>query len=104
MVVIRGKDTYGSFTITGGRQKGKKPENCCYCGKPGLLVKYIKNTFNLNGIDVERTILKDVDNRIGLLCGCYGKFHRQVAHIRDNMARRAHSEERGGQRLDHYDG
>jgi hypothetical protein len=25
---------------------------------------------------------------VGISCGCYAKFHRQVAHIHDNMVMR----------------
>jgi len=60
------------------------------CGSCGadveLAIKYFKKTFSLpNKIEIGKTILGDVRSKLGINCGCYGKFHRQVAHIQDNM-------------------
>jgi len=74
-----GKDAFGNFRVTGGP--------CTYCGSPKeLCVKYGPKSFDLGNIDPARTILRDPNTgHLGILCGCYGKFHRQVAHIRHKM-------------------
>jgi hypothetical protein len=70
-----GEDSFGRFVITGGP--------CSNCGHAlNHCVKYAPRSFELpEDILVSKTILKTVDNYIGVNCGCYGKFHRQVAHI-----------------------
>jgi hypothetical protein len=40
------------------------------------------------GIKLKDTIHKIYPRVIGITCGCYGKFHRQVAHIEDKMKSR----------------
>lgn len=62
-------------------------------------MKYAPKSFKLeaighNDIEVSRTILKDTKNYIGINCGCYSKFHRQVAHIRHAMMSRAIKEKK----------
>lgn len=81
---MNGKDDFGHFVIDSG--------NCCYCHRIGLNLKYLSGTFKLpNGeypVEVTTTILNEVRNSIGITCGCYAKFHRQVAHIKDNLVPR----------------
>lgn len=75
-VVVRGEDDLGRFTITAG--------HCVNCSKSGVCVKYGPKSFslaNFNIADVQNTILRDTKNRIGITCGCYAKFHRQITHI-----------------------
>lgn len=82
----RGADSFGRITITGG------PCNACdHVG--GFTIKYAPKSFKLPAfggmeIDVTKTILKTTDNYLGINCGCYAKFHRQVAHIFDTMSMR----------------
>lgn len=75
-----GSDAFGKFVITGGP--------CGVCGQSGLYtIKYAPKSFALPmDITPEATILKTVDNYIGLNCGCYGKLHRQVTHINERMS------------------
>lgn len=85
---IRGRDSLGKFILSSGNSSGKRHEQeCVGCHKnTGVLVKYAPSSFNLpTGIDVAFTILKSPNNRIGILCGCYARFHRQIAHISDNL-------------------
>jgi hypothetical protein len=71
-----GSDEFGRFTIVEGE--------CGKCGhKSPINVKYRPRSFWLESdIKLESTILKSLDHRLGVTCGCYGKFHRQVTHIR----------------------
>ena len=83
-----GEDAFGPFLITGG------PCTVCNDRKSNVVVKYRPSTLELpSNIDPARTILKGskknpADNYIGIACGCYGKLHRQVAHIVDSIKRR----------------
>ena len=71
-------DAFGRFTCGEGR--------CAACGRVGLSIRYVRGTFELpQGIDVGKTILRVPTNRLGIGCGDYGKFHRQVTHISHKM-------------------
>jgi hypothetical protein len=75
-VSVHGKDDFGRFIIGAG--------DCINCGVTGICVKYSPRTFSLQEWGLESpefTILRDTKNRVGITCGCYGKFHRQVTHI-----------------------
>jgi hypothetical protein len=61
------------------------PWKCDRCQKKRCVTVRIEEV-TLDGIDRNRTILKDV-NFIGVTCGCYAKFHRQVTHIQEAMKR-----------------
>jgi hypothetical protein len=84
-----GEDRFGKFRVTGG------PCNACDYPHPQLCVQYenpegvhfLKGLHDI-GIDTQATILVDVDNALGINCGDYAKFHRQVAHIQDRMEAR----------------
>jgi hypothetical protein len=43
--------------------------------------KSLKIESNGKEITPEGTILKSAETYIGINCGCYGRLHRQVAHI-----------------------
>lgn len=76
VVPIAGKDDLGRFIIGAGK--------CINCQRSGVCVKYAPKSFslaNFNIADVANTILKDTRNRLGITCGCYAKFHRQITHI-----------------------
>jgi hypothetical protein len=84
-----GGDKLGKFKVVGG------PCNACDYPYPQLCVQYVnpegvhflKGLHDL-GIDTKATILQDVDCALGINCGDYAKFHRQVAHIQDRMEAR----------------
>jgi hypothetical protein len=76
----QGKDDFGSFNITGG------PCDVCAEG-PALCIGYHEIKLP-KGIRVGDTILRDEHCYLGLNCGHYAKFHRQVAHIVDRMEAR----------------
>lgn len=76
--------------ITGivGMTKG----GCEVCGR-GTRCIHITATSMPGGIEVSNTILKGHEEGstitlIGIGCGDYARFHRQVAHIQDKMAAR----------------
>ena len=77
-----GSDSLGNFTVL-------IPGYCASCDNPtDVVIKYAAMRLGTNlrdrGIDPQSTSL--VLNRkkeIGVTCGCYAKFHRQVAHISD---------------------
>jgi hypothetical protein len=77
---FNGKDGFGRFRIRGGP--------CTYCGAATILCVGYHGVTLPAGIKVEDTILADKDNHLGINCGCYAKFHRQVAHIKDRMEAR----------------
>lgn len=85
-VTVRGEDALGRFIVGAGK--------CVNCSTTGICVKYAPASFsltNFNIADAQNTILKDTKNRIGITCGCYAKFHRQVAHIFEKTEhRRSH--------------
>lgn len=85
----QGEDAFGKFKITGG------PCMVCDYTDPQLTVLY-NNPEGVHfleglpkGVNTADTILRDVDNAIGINCGCYAKFHRQVTHIADRQKARA---------------
>lgn len=73
----KGEDAFGKFRITGGP--------CEVCRSPQQVLNVCYWDLSLpNGIDPAKTIFKDY---IGINCGCYAKFHRQVTHIQEAMRR-----------------
>src|SRR6266496_1184904 len=70
---VEGQDHFGDFTLSS--------YYCFVCKDAAIVVEY--QTINLGRIEINNTILRDIKNAIGITCGCYGKFHRQVAHIND---------------------
>lgn len=79
-IVTHGEDAFGRFHIKTGFC-GTCDFNC------GALVQYVNPPEFPEGIERARTILKG-SRKIGIDCGCYGKLHRQVAHISDGIKRR----------------
>lgn len=72
----KGHDEYGDFIIV--------KHHCSRCGELGPCIRYNPDTFSLPlDIDVEKTILKSPMNYLGISCGCYSTFSRQIAHIED---------------------
>ena len=81
-----GQDAFGDFTI--------QPGWCGVCDfNCSTTVQYkVNKNFGLpKGIQIEKTILKMQCRKVGLDCGCYGKLHRQIAHIEDNMRVKANA-------------
>lgn len=89
-ITSEGRDDFGVLKVV-------MPERCEVCATDqDVVVVYdtasIKRTFKLFKIDLEKTIIGDQQGnrftrirKIGVTCGCYSKFHRQVAHIKDKM-------------------
>lgn len=80
----------------------KTAVHCGYCHSDTIGVEIHKVTLP-NGIEAERTILKVVASnklkasdtmKLGIGCGCYSKFHRQVAHITSKMEARKNAHRR----------
>ena len=75
-VPIHGRDDVGRFVLVAGE--------CHNCREDGVCVKYAPKSFsvaNWNLKDEEYTILGSTQNKLGVTCGCYAKFHRQITHI-----------------------
>lgn len=78
-----GEDKFGKFRVTGGP--------CTNCGQgDNICIHYlIRDGAYVNlpgGIKPSDTTLQPAgtqigDTYLGVNCGCYAKFHRQVAHI-----------------------
>lgn len=77
----------------------RKRGECGVCGHTTMVIRVHTPTLeNLADLDIDptRTLLKGItsssrlraDPHIGIGCGCYAKFHRQIAHIRDRKKRR----------------
>lgn len=82
MEVMVGRDDFGRF------QAFPHPTQCEIChGQEHMILQYLELKLP-KGIDIPRTIIKDTNCLIGITCGCYAKFHRQVAHIEDAMKAR----------------
>jgi hypothetical protein len=68
--------------------------DCINCGEEDqLVVKYRKDPELPEGIEVHDTRIiakpdKDGKFGVGVTCGCYARFHRQIAHIEDRMKAR----------------
>jgi hypothetical protein len=78
-IVTSGSDDLGKFHL-------QMPGFCSACQTPvDACVDYRDASLRkgLGDIKREDTILKSL--RVGVTCGCYAKFHRQVAHIRDKQ-------------------
>jgi hypothetical protein len=71
-----GSDAFGKFTFA-------TAFDCGVCMRPNVrTIAYHKGKLDFgDGIEVRKTILRTPETRIGINCGCYGKLHRQVAHI-----------------------
>jgi hypothetical protein len=84
MKLTKKQDAFGEMTIQ------TTPRECGVCGETCLVTIGYKPKAKLpEGIKVEDTILKSWETWIGLDCGDYAKFHRQVAHIADAMRGRS---------------
>ena len=93
VVPIAGKDDLGRFIIGAGE--------CINCQRTGICVKYAPKDFslaNFNIADVANTILKDTRNRVGITCGFYAKFHRQITHIYEKTQHKSFSKPPSGRR------
>lgn len=83
-----GKDKFGSFTMS--------QNYCGVCGAPGIVLRYapgmeLPTYHGSDGssgpLDPAKLLIKSSRNHIGVSCGCYGSFHRQVATITANNKR-----------------
>lgn len=71
---------------------------CHICGEDAFCILLVGTNLPTR-IDREATILKGSMPRVlGINCGCYAKFHRQVAHIITNMNIR-HRNEPGWEKI-----
>lgn len=85
---LTGIDDFGMFWtfIAPPRHKGIRCENCE--SNQAVAITYNPELV-FDDIDVARTILRTPNGVLGITCGCYSKFHRQIAHIRDSMRARS---------------
>lgn len=73
-----GEDDFGEYSFV--------IEPCDICKATGMLgLQYFNKPRLPAGIKLKDTIHKIYPRVIGVSCGCYAKFHRQVAHIQDAM-------------------
>jgi hypothetical protein len=82
--VFRGADDVGKFVMTAGI--------CKACGRHTACVKYAPKSASLtnwNIVSPEHTIIRDWSNRLGITCGCYAKFQRQIVHIFEKTEQKA---------------
>lgn len=83
MPILSGIDKFGDFKLKQGM--------CDHCGKITARVDYL--SFQLSG-DIDpraRTLVSNINSKgqyvynpmpkLGVTCGDYARFHRQVAHI-----------------------
>lgn len=84
-LITTGQDKFGAFEVF---RNPRGEEEMCIAGEhtPQLMLVYLDGFPHLpEGIDGERTILVSPEAAIGIDCGCYAKFHRQIAHIVDRQ-------------------
>jgi hypothetical protein len=87
--ILSGTDKFGDFKLRQGK--------CGHCGKNTTRVDFL--SFQLPGnIDPQaRTLIvnitpsgnyvRDSMPKLGVTCGCYGTFHRQIARISSRQDR-----------------
>lgn len=83
---LTGEDKFGKFTLSMAHGM-----SCDCCGaSTSVRVRYDQQTIRLpDGIEATDTILRTPSHMgIGIVCGCYAKFHRQVTHIQETMKAR----------------
>jgi hypothetical protein len=72
-----GRDAFGSTYMA--------PDYCVACDEPGACISWEDITLpdyqGKGPLLPERTILRRKDGALGIQCGCYAKFHRQIARI-----------------------
>lgn len=88
-----GKDDFSTFEVS-------IPGHCGACDQDtDVVILYnpsgLAASLKRRGIDASKTssllVYNEKNNRrpIGVTCGCYARWHRQVAHISDSQKRRA---------------
>jgi hypothetical protein len=86
-----GQDLIGRISVTVGQ--------CGYCLHEGLRVRYSGKVTLPKDIEPSTKLIlyrpdyistpqKNRKQQLGITCGCYAKFHRQIAHIEDRMKNR----------------
>lgn len=83
--ILQGRDSYGSWKMATSEAL---TAGCPLCEQPAHAVLRYYQLHLPQDIPVERTILKRTRNPIGVDCGCYAKFHRQVVHITESGLRK----------------
>ena len=78
--MVKGKDDFGIFEIMAAK--------CGRCNSLGIVVNYTPSIKLPEDIHVEDTILGHPSRSLGIQCGHYARFHRQVAHIQDKIKAR----------------
>ncbi len=82
-----GHDKFGSFNLT--------QNYCGVCTKPGVVLRYhrlelpdYEGADGTSGpLDPAKLVIKGARVHIGVTCGCYARFQRQVATIVANNRR-----------------
>jgi hypothetical protein len=75
-----GRDDFGPFKIKEGE--------CPKCQHEGLVVQYTAAPRLSDYVKKARALILNGKRIIGLTCGCYAKYHRQVAHIESGRRKR----------------
>jgi hypothetical protein len=81
--VLSGTDKFGDIRLRQGK--------CEHCGKTTTRVDWMSFELPANIDPTARTLICNIDDRgnfrqtalpkLGITCGCYSSFHRQVAHV-----------------------
>lgn len=74
-----------------------RQKRCEHCGERTLCID-ITGVILTKGVSVKATILQDRNYQepkciksIGIGCGCYAKFHRQLVHITESRMSAGHA-------------
>lgn len=69
-------------------------KKCPVCGAKGRVIDVAGVStpgFSPSATVMWNRAVESIHTGIGLTCGCYAKFHRQVAHIADSRMRSGHA-------------
>lgn len=83
--IIRGRDSFGSWRMATSEEH---TATCPICGEEAhAILRYWQVHLPMD-IPVDKTMLKRPRNPIGVDCGCWSRWTRQVVHISESGLRK----------------
>jgi hypothetical protein len=80
-ITTKGEDSFAPFEVF-------VPGNCYTCGEDVNIAAFykasdVRKSLTALGIKPSKSLVLKGPYAIGVTCGCYAKWHRQLAHISD---------------------